>query len=120
MCVQTGSRVVAFDEGLAQRLREALRSHQGIAEKNMFGGLTFMSRGYMFLGILGDMLMARVGPEYYEEALSRPQVRVMGFTGKPMTSYVFVDPPGFADDSNLSDWVQRCHGFVQSLPPKKP
>ena len=58
MCVQTGSRIVAFDEGLAQRLREALRSHQGIAERNMFGGLTFMSPGYMFLGILGDVLMA--------------------------------------------------------------
>ena len=52
---------MAFDEGLAQRLREALGSHQGIAEKKMFGGLAFMSHGYMFLGVLGDVLMARVG-----------------------------------------------------------
>lgn len=111
---------MSYDEGLAERLREALQSQRGIAEKKMFGGLAFMSRGYMFLGILGDVLMARVGPECYEKALSRPHVRVMDFTGKPMKGYVFVDPPGFESDSDLSDWVQRCHRFVQSLPPKKP
>ena len=111
---------MACDEGLAQRLREALSPHQGSAEKRMFGGLAFMSRGYMFLGIVGDVLMAKVGPEHYEEELSRPHVREMDFTGKPMTGYVFVDPPGFESDADLLDWVQRCHRFVQSLPPKKP
>ena len=111
---------MAFDEGLAQRLREALASHQSIAEKKMFGGLAFMSRGYMFLGVVGDVMMARVGPEHYEEELSRPHVRAMDFTGRPMRGYVFVDPPGFEDDSDLSDWVHKCHRFVQSLPPKKP
>ena len=111
---------MSYDEGLAGRLRGALQSQRGISEKKMFGGLAFMSRGYMFVGITGDILMARVGPEYYQQALSRPHVRVMDFTGKPMKGYVFVDPPGFESDSDLSDWVQRCHRFVQSLPPKKP
>ncbi len=110
---------MSYDEGLAERLREALQSQRGISEKKMFGGLAFMSRGYMFIGITGDILMARVGPDYYEQALSRRHVRVMDFTGKPMKGYVFVDPPGFENDSDLSDWVQRCHRFVQSLPPKK-
>jgi len=50
----------------------------------MFGGLAFMSRGYMFIGIVGDVLMARVGPDYYEQALLRSYVREMDFTGKPM------------------------------------
>jgi hypothetical protein len=63
--------------------------------------------------------MARVGPEFYQEALSRPHAREMDFTGKPMKGYVFVDPPGFESDSDLSGWVQRCHGFVQTLPEKK-
>ena len=111
---------MSYDEGLAERLRDALDSHRGISEKKMFGGLAFMSRGYMFVGITGDILMARIGPDYYEQALSRPHVRVMDFTGKPMKGYVFVDPPGFESDSDLLDWVQRCHRFVQSLPPKKP
>ncbi len=111
---------MSYDEGLAERLREALQFQRGISEKKMFGGLAFMSRGYMFVGITGGILMARIGPEYYEQALSRPHVRVMDFTGKPMKGYVFVDPPGFESDSELSDWVQRCYRFTQSLPPKKP
>ena len=111
---------MSYDEGLAERLRELLQSQQDITEKKMFGGLAFMSRGYMFVGIVGDVLLARVGPEYYEQALSGPFVREMDFTGKPMKGYVFVDPPGFEEDSELSEWVQRCHNFVQILPPKKP
>ena len=110
---------MAYDEGLAERLREALQSERGISEKKMFGGVAFMSRDYMFVGIVGDVLMARVGPEYYKKALSRPHVRVMDFTGKPMKGYVFVDPPGFENDADLADWVRRCHHFVRSLPPKK-
>ena len=73
---------MSYDEGLAERLREALQSQRGISENTMFGGLAFMSRGYMFVGITGDILMARIGPDYYEQALSRPHVRVMDFTGK--------------------------------------
>ena len=111
---------MAYDEGLAERLRASLESHQDITEKKMFGGLAFMSRGHMFVGIVGDLLMVRVGPAYYEQALSRPFVRAMDFTGKPMKGYVFVDHPGFVEDSELSEWVQRCHNFVQMLPPKKP
>jgi hypothetical protein len=45
---------------------------------------------------------------------------VVDFTGKPMKGYVFVDPPGFESDRDLSDWAEKCHGFAQSLPPKKP
>ncbi len=108
------------DEGLAERVRETLETDRGIAEKKMFGGLTFLSRGYMFVGILGDVLMARVGPEGYEEALARPRVRPMDFTGKPMKGYVFVDPPGFENDADLSGWVLECRRFVDGLPPKKP
>jgi len=111
---------MAYDEGLAERLRDALQSQRGISERKMFGGLAFMFRGYMFIGIARDALMVRIGPEYYLEALSRPHVRVMDFTGKSMTGYVFVDPPGFERDSDLSDWVMRSHRFVQSLRPKKP
>lgn len=85
---------MAYDEGLAQRLREVLQSERDIAEKRMFGGLVFMFRGYMFVGITGELLMARVGPDDYEQALSRPHVRVMDFTGKPMRGYVYVDPRG--------------------------
>jgi hypothetical protein len=111
---------MSFDEGLAERVREALLDHRGVSEKKMFGGLAFMAHGYMFVGILGDVLMARVGPDSYEDSLAKPHVRVMDFTGRPMKGYVFVDPPGIERDSDRAAWIERCHRFVQSLPPRKP
>ena len=110
---------MAYDEGLAERVRELLADRPGITERRMFGGLAFMSREYMFVGISGDALMARVGPDGHDEALSRPHVRMMDFTGRPMKGYVFVDPAGFESDEDLAGWVERCEGFVRSLPPKK-
>jgi TfoX/Sxy family transcriptional regulator of competence genes len=110
---------MAYDEGLAERIREALSDYRGIEERKMFGGIAFLSRGYMFLGVSDELLMARVGPESYEDALSKPHVRVMDFTGRPMKGYVFVDPPGFEIDTDLAEWARRTHRFVQTLPPKK-
>jgi hypothetical protein len=109
---------MAYDEGLADRIRDLL-PRRGISEKKMFGGIAFITRGYMFVGIVGDALMARVGPDHYQEALGRPHAREMDFTGKPMTGYVFVDAPGIADDEELSQWVERCRRFVLTLPPKR-
>lgn len=111
--------IMAYDDGLAERLREIIGDQPGVIEKRMFGGLAFLYRGYMFVGISGNTLMARIGPERYYEALSWPHVREMDFTGKPMKGYVFIDPPGFESDVELADWVTRCHEFVQTLPPKK-
>ncbi len=111
---------MAYDEGLAERLRDLLHPSTQITERKMFGGLAFMSCGHMFVGILGETLMARVGPDDYEAVLNRPHVRKMDFTGKPMRGYVFVDPPGFEDDATLNTWVASCRRFVASLPPKQP
>ena len=111
---------MAFDEGLAERLREILPEHAGIAEKRMFGGLCLLSRGHMCVGIVGEALMARVGPDAYEKALRRPHARVMDFTGKPMKGYVYVDPPGMEDDSALENWITACSAFVATLPPRRP
>ena len=68
-----------FDEGLAERVRDVLRDRKDISERKMFGGLTFMSRGHMFVGILGGTLMARVGPDRYADALRQPAARAMDF-----------------------------------------
>ena len=110
---------MAYDEGLAERLRAVLRSRSGVTEKKMFGGIAFLSRGYMFVGIAGDALMARVGPDYHETALARRHVREMDFTGRPMKGYVFVDPPGVKKDADLAEWAERCHAFVKAMPAKK-
>ena len=72
----------------------------------------------MFVGIIADTLMARVGPQGYAEALVHKHVREMDFTGKPMRGYVYVDPAGFESDAALEQWVGRCQTFVRALPPK--
>ena len=109
---------MAYDEGLAQRLREALRERPAISERRMFGGIAFMSHGHMFVGVLGDALMARVGPEQYVDALRQPWAREMDFTGRPMRGYVFVAPNGFESGSGLDYWLMRSLAFVGSLPPR--
>ena len=110
---------MAFDEGLAERLRDLFREKDIPAtERKMFGGLVFMLGGYMFIGIVNDKLMARVGPENYSVALGKQYVTEMDFTGKPMKGYVYVAAEGFEDDQDLVQWVLFCVDFVGTLPPK--
>ena len=109
---------MAFDEGLAQRVREALAGRPGITERRMFGGLAFLVDGKMFVGISGSKLMARVGVERYQDALAVPHVRQMDFTGKPMKGYVYVDPPGLVEDKDLGAWVSWCSAYAAALPAK--
>ncbi|MEP7301443.1 MAG: TfoX/Sxy family protein [Caldimonas sp.] len=109
---------MSFDEGLAQRVREALDSRPGVTERRMFGGLAFMLEGKMFVGISGSKLMARVGAQRYQDALALPHVREMNFTGRPMKGYVYIDPQGLARDNELVAWVTWCASYVAGLPAK--
>jgi hypothetical protein len=109
---------MAYDECLAQRLREHFADRRDLAEKKMFGGLAFMFRGHMLIGISGEVLMARVGPEQYDSALKRPHARAMDFTGRPMKGFVYVDPPGFSTDAKLEKWIGLCLAFNAGLPAK--
>lgn len=110
---------MAFDEKLAQRVRAILEARPGVTERRMFGGIAFMVRGHMTVGINDGTLMARVGPDAHEESLAREHVRAMDFTGKPMRGYVYVDPPGLSSEKSLREWVTRCLAFVDTLPAKK-
>jgi TfoX/Sxy family transcriptional regulator of competence genes len=86
----------------------------------MFGGIAYMFKNYMCVGVINDLLMVRVGPEQYEDTLSADYVRPMDFTGRPMKGYVYVEPAGFKTDKNLRKWVDKGIKFVETLPPKKP
>ncbi|NJD08801.1 MAG: TfoX/Sxy family protein [Methylococcaceae bacterium] len=109
---------MAYDEILAQRIRNALVSDATVTEKKMFGGIAFLREGHMFVGVSGTSLMARVGKDNYADALRQEYVREMDFTGKPMSGYVFVDSPGTATDDQLHFWLRRCQNFLATLPPK--
>lgn len=110
---------MAYDEGLADRIRDALGPVDGVRERKMFGGLAFMVAGNMACGIVGDELMLRLGDEGADAALDRENVRPMDFTGRPMHSMVFVSPAGVAADADLRAWVGAAVTFVRTLPAKR-
>jgi len=109
---------MAYDEHLASRIRRLLGKSPGISEKKIFGGVCFLRHGLMFAGVTDSSLMARVGKANYDDSLAREHVRVMDFTGKPMAGYVFIDEPAVATETALKFWLDRCLGFVATLPPK--
>ena len=108
---------MAYDEMLAERLRDTLVTQGGVTERKMFGGLAFMIHGHMACGIVGDDLMLRLGAEGAGRALERPHVRPMDFTGRTMTGMVFVAQDGLRGAS-LRRWVVKSVTLVESLPPK--
>ena len=109
---------MAYNETLAQRIRTALGSRDGLVEKKMFGGVGFLIHGNMACGVHKDSLMVRVGPAHYAEALERPYTTEFDITGRPMTGWVAVAPPGIESDKALQTWVQQGMAFALTLPPK--
>jgi hypothetical protein len=109
---------VAFDEGLAEILREALADEPGITEKRMFGGLAFLRHGHMVCGTYRELGMVRVGKPNEAEALALPHVRPMALTGRPMPGLVEVDADGLADDALRDRLLALALAFVRGLPPK--
>ena len=77
---------MAYDETLAQRIRQLLAGQPGLAEKKMFGGIGFLLHGNMACGVIRDTLITRVGPERYEESLELPHAHVFDMTGPGRTA----------------------------------
>ena len=111
---------MAYDEGLAQRLRETFETRGDFTEKKMFGGICYMVNDYMCCGIVGEEIMARLGPNNYEACLAREYAREMDFTGKSMKGMVYVAVEGIEEDDDLAEWVDLAIDFVRTLPPKTP
>jgi len=109
---------MAYDEGLAERIRGILGDRRDVAEKKMFGGIAFMIRGHMSVGIVNDDLMVRVGLETYEDLVRQPHARPMDFTGRPMKGFVYVASAGFEEDEDLERWVSHGLKYAASLPAK--
>ena len=109
---------MAFDETLAARIRQALARKKGVGEKKLFGCACFLLGGNVLVGVWKHSLLARVGPDGYEDALLEPHVREFDITGRPMRNWVLVGPEGVQDDEQLSAWIQRAVKFVGALPAK--
>lgn len=109
---------MAYDETLAQRIRDSLDRVPGLVEKKMFGGVGFMVRGNMACGVHKDMLMVRIGTERYEEKMQLSYTRPFDITGRPMKGWLLVEPEGMANETELKDWLDQGVEFALSLPPK--
>jgi TfoX/Sxy family transcriptional regulator of competence genes len=109
---------MAYDEGLAERIREVLSDYPEMKEKKMFGGLTFMVQGNMACGLIKEDFMVRVGAAKYDETLRKPHTRKMEFTGKSMKGFIMVEAEGYEDDKALASWVKQGVDYARSLPAK--
>jgi TfoX/Sxy family transcriptional regulator of competence genes len=110
---------MAYDEDLADRVREVIPADGEVTERKMFGGLAFLLRGHMFAGVVGGELMVRIGSEAAQRALEGDHVREMDFTGRPMKNMVFVQPAGLRGPA-LGQWVTAAADYARTLAPKQP
>lgn len=107
-----------YNEKLAERIRKHLGDKKTIGEKKMFGGLCFLNSGNMICGIVGDKLMARVGPENYQNSLLMKHVSQMDFNGKSMKGMIYINPDGIKTGKGLAKWLNLCLDFTEKLPKK--
>jgi hypothetical protein len=110
---------MAYDEDLANRIRELLGSEQGVEEKRMFGGLAFLINGNMSVAASGQGgLLVRVPPDDTDKLLARAHVSPMVMTGREARGWLRIDADGVQTKRQLQSWVTRGAGYARSLPPK--
>jgi len=110
---------MAYDEDLANRVRELVGQESELAEKRMFGGLAFLSRGNMAVVVRGKGgLMVRVDPAESGDLQGRPGVEAMVMRGRELAGWLTVEPARLARDGDLKEWVDRGFAYAKTLPAK--
>ena len=110
---------MAYDEALAQRIRELVANEPGLTEKKMFGGLAFLVGGNMAVAASGQGgLMVRVDPADSEMLVRTTAAEVMVMRGRPMAGWLRLASSAVAERDELVGWVARGVAFARSLPAK--
>ena len=110
--------LMAYDEALAERVRQALAPRRDVEEKRMFGGVAFMVASHMAIGVEKDRLMVRLSPEAAARRLTDTHVKPMDFTGKPLKGFLYVEMAGVRTAAGVQKWVSRAVEHAVTLPPK--
>jgi TfoX/Sxy family transcriptional regulator of competence genes len=111
---------MAYDEDLANRIRELLAVERGVEEKRMFGGLAFLIDGKMSVAVSGHGgLMVRVPPDDTAQLLKRDHTEPMVMAGRETRGWVRVSDDGVKTKRQLQSWVTRGVETVKSLPAKQ-
>ncbi|KAA0082016.1 TfoX family protein [Mycolicibacterium sp. P9-64] len=110
---------MAYDEDLANRIRELTSAERGVEEKRMFGGLAFLINGNMSVAASGrGGLMVRIPPGETEALLQREHVEPMVMAGREMRGWLRIGDDGVRTKRQLTSWVTRGFDYAKSLPPK--
>jgi len=109
---------MAADDRLLERVRSVL-GRRSVSERRMFGGVAFLLRGHMCVGVLGSTLVVRVDKDKSDALLAPPHVRPMDFTGRPMRGFLYVEGPAIRTAGGLKKWMDRAVAYASALPPKK-
>jgi TfoX/Sxy family transcriptional regulator of competence genes len=110
---------VAYDEELADRIRELLATDHDVAEKKMFGGLAFLIGGNMSVSASGQGgLLLRCDPEETDALVGRPGVGRFEMRGRAMDGWLRVDADAVESQEELEHWVAVGVDYARSLPPK--
>ena len=111
---------MAYDEELAERIRELLASERGLTEKKLFGGLAFLIGGNMAVAASGQGgVLVRVDPAQTDTLLETTNARLMEMRGRPMRGWLRVDPEDLRTKRQLARWVNLGTTYARSLPPKR-
>jgi TfoX/Sxy family transcriptional regulator of competence genes len=111
---------VAYDEDLANRVRELVAGEAGVTEKKMFGGLAFLIGGNMAVAASGQGgVLVRVDPEESDDLAGKPHASPMVMRGREMQGWLRVDEDGVRTKRQLEPWVKRGVAYARSLPPKR-
>jgi TfoX/Sxy family transcriptional regulator of competence genes len=110
---------MAYDEQLADRVREAIEGEPGLTEKRMFGGLAFLVRGHMAVAASGQGgLMVRCDEAESDALTSRPGVTRVEMRGREMAGWLRIESDAVAEDGELRHWVDVGVARARALPPK--
>ena len=102
---------MAYDEKLADRIRERLVDLPVIEEKEMMGGLTFMVNGKMCVGIIKDEMMCRIDPDMHDKVVEITGCRTMDFTKQPMRGYILIEDIGMKTQKEFEYWINLALEF---------
>ena len=110
----------AYDEDLANRVRELIAGEADVREKRMFGGLAFLVAGNIAVAASGQGgLPVRLDPEEGDALMAEPHVRPFEMRGRPVSGWLRVDSDGVRTKRQLERWVRRGVAYARSLPPKR-
>jgi hypothetical protein len=110
---------MAYDEALAQRIRDLIGPDPQLTEKKMFGGLSFLIGGHMAISASGQGgVLVHAGPGQAQELLASTAATVAVMGGREMRGWLRVSPEHLGTDDDLAPWVDRGIEHARSLPPK--